>query len=106
MSYEDEWRESVTTATTQRRNEDERPDFLLIDLDPVIAIAGTPIDDGLVAEPVVTCGDMRETCPNCAGTHLQLVLLQKHVRIEHLFCPSCTRCFEPYFTDGTAALNN
>lgn len=49
-------------------------------------------------------GTVRETCPNCDNTHLQLVLRQHSVRIAHLFCVNCESCFDACYANGTPAL--
>lgn len=52
----------------------------------------------------ISFGTVRETCPNCATTHLQLVLRQESVRIAHLFCVDCESCFDACYANGTPAL--
>ena len=46
----------------------------------------------------------QEPCPICEEGHLQLVLRQKNVRVAHLFCIECTRCFGAFLPDGSPAL--
>jgi hypothetical protein len=76
----------------------------LVQLDPQAVIDGERCDDTYLADEVHTCGTMRETCPVCAASQLQLVLRQKNVRVPHLFCLECTRCFGAFLEDGTPAL--
>lgn len=76
----------------------------LVQLDPQSVVDGVRYDDSYLADEIRTCGTMRETCPVCAEGHLQLVLRQKNVRVAHLFCLECTRCFGAFLEDGTPAL--
>lgn len=76
----------------------------LVQLDPQSVVDGVRYDDTYLADEIRTCGTMRETCPVCAEGHLQLVLRQKSVRIPHLFCLECTRCFGAFLEDGSPAL--
>lgn len=59
--------------------------------------------DGNAIE-AVSFGIVRETCPNCATSHLRLVLRQESVRIAHLFCVDCEGCFDACYANGTPAL--
>ena len=76
----------------------------LVQLDPQTVVDGVRYDDTYLADDIRTCGTMRETCPVCEEGHLQLVLRQKNVRMAHLFCLECTRCFGAFLPDGTPAL--
>lgn len=76
----------------------------LVQLDPQTVVDGVRYDDTFLADDIRTCGTMREVCPVCAEGHLQLVLRQKSVRVPHLFCLECTRCFGAFLEDGTPAL--
>ncbi len=81
------------------------PLLILTELNPMAIIEGVMLDDGFKADDeVVSCGQMRETCPHCTSTHLQLVLRQKAVKLAHLFCPNCTRCYHASYEDGSPAL--
>jgi len=80
------------------------PVLLLVELDPVTVIDGERCDDTYLAEDVNACGAMREMCPVCKKGNLQLVPRQDNVRIAHLFCFHCTRCYGALFEDGTPAL--
>ncbi len=76
----------------------------LVELDPVAIVDGTRYDENYLADDVYACGSMREMCPICEEGHLQLVLRQRSVRVAHLFCLHCTRCFGAFLPDGTPAL--
>lgn len=82
----------------------EAPPLMLVELDPQSVIDGERFDDTYLAEDVVSCGTMREFCPACRKGQLQLVLRQDNVRVAHLFCYHCTRCFGALLEDGTPAL--
>lgn len=53
---------------------------------------------------VRSSGQVRETCPYCAGHHLLLVLRQDCVRLAHLFCDRCNTCFDAHYPNGRCAL--
>ncbi|HEY8027673.1 MAG TPA: hypothetical protein VIF60_24245 [Burkholderiaceae bacterium] len=55
-------------------------------------------------DTVFAMGTMRELCPHCNSTHLQLILRQKRVRHAHLFCDHCERCYDARYLDGAPAL--
>ncbi|MGZ3184779.1 MAG: hypothetical protein ACXU8N_20275 [Telluria sp.] len=57
------------------------------------------------AVDLYTLGPVRERCPHCQTGPLQLVLRQKRVRREHLFCAGCQRCFSACYPDGVCALS-
>ena len=80
------------------------PRFSLVELDPTQVVEGILVADGFMAEAVTPAGKMRETCPNCAGEPLQLVLRYQHVIRAHLFCVKCTRCYDAMYPDGNSAL--
>jgi hypothetical protein len=69
------------------------PDAVIDHLEP----PGTQVE-------LITFGTLRETCPNCPGTHLKLVLRQRRVRLAHLFCSNCQCCFDAHYTNGKSAL--
>jgi hypothetical protein len=92
-------------SAEKRRPEFEMPPLILVGLDPLHVVDGVPQEEGIYTEDIRTFGRMRETCPECEGVPLQLVLRQKRVRVEHLLCPQCTRCFSAFFSDGTSALS-
>ncbi|UGQ45410.1 hypothetical protein [Massilia endophytica] len=89
------------TAAEQRAAPAE---LFLVQLDPQHVVDGVRYDGSYLADEVRTCGTMRETCPVCREGRLQLVLRQKNVRIAHLFCLECTRCFGAFLEDGRPAL--
>ncbi|MFZ6657553.1 hypothetical protein [Undibacterium sp. TJN19] len=88
---------------SERRNA-RAPDFNLIQLDPREVIEGVMIDEGYQSEDAPSAGSMREHCPYCSGVQLQLILRYKFVKRSHLFCNSCTRCYDALYPDGTSAL--
>lgn len=89
----------------QRNPELSAPLLVLTELNPASIIEGVMLENGLQTEDeIATCGAMRETCLHCEGQHLQLVLRQKAVKVAHLFCPQCTRCYHASYQDGSPAL--
>lgn len=81
------------------------PMLYLVELDPQRVVDGVRYDDDhYLSDDVAACGTMRETCPVCEEGHLQLVLRQRSVRVAHLFCIECTRCFGAFLSDGSPAL--
>jgi hypothetical protein len=92
-------------SAEKRRLDYKIPKLILVELNPAHVVNGVFQEEGIFTEDVLTFGSMRETCPDCEGVPLQLVLRQKNVRIEHLLCPQCTRCFSAFFSDGTSALS-
>lgn len=95
-----------THATQEKRHrEDAVPALILVELNPADIVDGVRLDYGYVSEGISACGVTRETCPACEGAHLQLVLRQKNVRLAHLFCSSCTRCFDARLANGSSALS-
>ena len=81
------------------------PVLILTELNPLNIIEGELRADGFhPEEEITTCGAMRETCQFCEDQHLQLVLRQKAVKVAHLFCPQCTRCYHASYQDGSPAL--
>ncbi|MEO8119187.1 MAG: hypothetical protein ABI606_07675 [Rhodoferax sp.] len=78
--------------------------FFLIELDPRQVVKGVEVADGIVAEDVMPVGQMRENCPHCIDSPLQLVLRANNVIRSHLFCEQCTRCFDALYPDGSSAL--
>ena len=93
------------TAAEHRNATTDMPPLVLVEIDPLAVVVAERRDDVYVADSVRTYGDMRETCPECKGVHLKLVLRQSDVRAAHLYCAQCTRCYDARFADGTSALN-
>jgi len=89
--------------SSERRNQ-RAPEFTLLEVDPRDVVDGAIVDGGFYAEDVQSVGKMREHCPYCITVQLQLVLRYKHVKRSHLFCNSCTRCYDALYPDGTSAL--
>ncbi len=92
-------------AQNKRKDATLQPVLTLIELDPSTIIEGVRVADGYLAKDTATFGVMREICPACKDSHLQLVLKQGHVKIAHLFCAKCTRCYDARYPDGTCALS-
>ena len=96
----------ATQLSSKERREISAPPVLtLLELDPALVIDGQRVDAGLLAPDPGMFGAMRETCPFCEDVHLQLVLRQHQVKLAHLFCPQCTRCFDARYADGSPALS-
>ncbi|MFZ6727106.1 hypothetical protein ACO0K2_16555 [Undibacterium sp. MH2W] len=94
---------SSSALFSDRRNH-RAPEFTLLEVDPRDVIDGRVVDGVYYAEDIQSVGAMREHCPYCMDIKLQLVLRYKHVKRSHLFCKSCTRCFDALYPDGTSAL--
>jgi hypothetical protein len=105
MEQDEKLRPAKPPPAEHRSPDVKMPPLILVELDPLSVVAGERRDDIYVAEDVRTHGDMRETCPVCTGRHLKLVLRQSDVRLAHLFCEECTRCYDARFADGSSALN-
>ncbi len=95
---------SQTDPAPAGRRHVPAPDEVLVftELDPASVID----NDSPPGQPceLITFGDTREHCPSCQTKHLKLVLRQRNVRMAHLFCPTCERCFDAHYPNGTAAL--
>ncbi len=97
--------QSATLSSSMERREVSAPPVLtLMELDPALVIDGQRVEEGFLAPDPGLSGAMRETCPACGDVHLQLVLRQRQVKLAHLFCPQCTRCFDARYPDGSPAL--
>ncbi|MBR7783392.1 hypothetical protein [Undibacterium luofuense] len=86
------------------RRKQRGPGFILKELDPRDVIDGEVIDGHYVTPDTEAAGYMREHCPYCPESSLQLQLKYRHVRRTHLFCEHCTRCFDALHPDGSSAL--
>lgn len=75
----------------------------LLELNPQLLVDGTLTAAGFLADDVDTAGTMREVCPYCKDTPLQLIIRRKHVIRSHLFCEKCTRCFDAILPNGRSA---
>ena len=95
---------SQTEAAVPSRRHPPAPDDVLTftELDPLSVID----DDNAPDQPceLITFGDTREYCPACQTKHLKLVLRQRNVRLAHMFCPACERCFDAHYPNGKSAL--
>lgn len=89
----------------KRQHETVASPFFLRELDRSAIIDNMLIDKKYLCEEIRSAGDMREICPECKDVHLQLVLRQKNVRLAHLFCGKCFRCFDACYPDGCSALS-
>lgn len=94
---------SGASSFADKRRINETP-FLLMPLDPSSVVDGVVMNEGYFAHDFAVAGDMREICPECKTTHLQLVLLQKGVKRAHMVCEKCLRCFDACTADGHSAL--
>lgn len=86
----------------RRRNGLEQHALMLDEIDPALAIDRG--DDDSVPLELLTFGGVRELCPECKTPSLKLVLRQKTVRLAHLFCAACGRCFDAHYSNGVSAL--
>ncbi|GGX50782.1 hypothetical protein [Undibacterium squillarum] len=86
------------------RRQQYSPAFILIELDPREVIDGEIIEGQYMTPDTDAAGYMREHCPYCPESSLQLLLKYRHVRRTHLFCAHCTRCFDALHPDGSSAL--
>ncbi len=84
-----------------RHNPDEA--LVLSEIDPDSVV--DHLDDADAAIELITFGTTRECCPQCRDTHLRLVLRQRRVRLAHLFCAECHRCFDAHYGSGNSALS-
>jgi hypothetical protein len=89
----------------KRRDAKYQPVLTLIELNPSTITEGKRVGNGYQTPDTTTTGAMRETCPVCKDVNLQLVLRQEHVKIAHLFCTKCTRCYDARYPDGSCALS-
>lgn len=94
----------VDSAAANDKRQDDTLLLTLIGLSPSAVVDGVRLQDGYMANDICFAGEMREICPVCYDTHLQLVLRQKFVKRSHMFCPQCTRCFDACYADGSTAL--
>lgn len=95
--------DSGANSYLDKRRQNATP-FTLKQLDPRYIVDGVPTSSGYLARDFIAAGEIRETCPECKTTHLNLVLLQAGVIKAHLVCPTCTRCFEAFYEDGSSVL--
>jgi heterodisulfide reductase subunit A-like polyferredoxin len=104
MNRNEKWPETSPPLREKRYSDEAMPALMLVELDPVDIVDGELHDDVYKTGDISTFGTTRETCPACDGVHLQLVLRQKNVQVEHLLCPQCTRCFDACLPDGASAI--
>ena len=75
----------------------------LVELDPRLVVGGSMTEAGFLADDVESAGTMREFCPHCHDSPLQLIIRRKNVIRSHLLCTQCTRCFDAILPDGSSA---
>ncbi len=95
-------REHAHNAPRRRHPHDTDEHLVLTEMDPDSVIDHLDPPDAEVE--LITFGTLRETCPNCPGSHLKLVLRQRRVRLAHLFCSGCQGCFDAHYPSGKSAL--
>jgi hypothetical protein len=89
-------------AAAGRRHHHGPDDYLILsELDPDAVVDDADTDG--VPLNLITFGSVREVCPSCKE-HLKLVLRQARVRMAHLLCPECDRCFDAHYANGAPAL--
>jgi hypothetical protein len=89
-------------SEASRRHQQGPGDYLVLsELDPD-AVIDDAASDGVPLN-LITFGSVREVCPSCQE-HLKLVLRQARVRMAHLMCPGCDRCFDAHYANGAPAL--
>jgi hypothetical protein len=94
----------VSESLTIEHRKSEIDLLPLVEVEPFDVVDGIRVADGYLTGDIVISGAMRELCPECKTEHLKLVLRQEHVKRTHMFCESCTRCFDARYPDGTPAL--
>ncbi|MDL2357845.1 MAG: hypothetical protein QFF03_21550 [Pseudomonadota bacterium] len=92
---------SVSHPALGRRHRHAEDSLLLDELNPHAVIDQAPHDQAVTLTSV---GTVREACPKCLHTHLNLILRQHNVRAAHLFCAQCHSCFDAHYASGTPAL--
>ena len=89
-------------SSASRRHPQGPDDYLILsELSPDSVLDNTGTDG--VPLNLITFGSVREVCPRCKE-HLKLVLRQTRVRVAHLLCPGCDRCFDAHYANGAPAL--
>jgi hypothetical protein len=89
-------------SNPSRRQQHGPDDYLILsELNPDAVVDGSAGDGAPLN--LITFGSVREVCPKCKH-HLKLVLRQSQVRIAHLLCPECERCFDAHYANGRSAL--
>lgn len=84
-----------------RRHPHAEIGLLLTELSPHVVIDHA--DEGSPVK-LTSFGTVREICPKCMQSHLNLILRQRHVRTAHLFCAECHSCFDAHYASGASAL--
>ena len=90
-------------ADAGRRHPHDLDEHLVLsELDAALVYDHIDPPNGLVE--LITFGAVRETCPCCEDPHLKLVLRQRSVRLAHLLCSQCHRCYDAHYLSGRSAL--
>jgi hypothetical protein len=89
--------------SASRRHQHGPDDYLVLSELPPDAVVDDAGSDGVPLN-LITFGSVREVCPRCKEEHLKLVLRQARVRMAHLLCPACDRCFDAHYANGAPAL--
>jgi len=103
QAFETPFSDTAAPHPAQGRRQRQPDDSLFLTELNVQAVVDQS-DDDQVPVTLTTFGRVRELCPNCAQTHLHLVLRQRNVRLAHLFCAECQGCFNAHYTSGACAL--
>lgn len=93
---------SVSHPALGRRHRHAEENLILDELNPHAVIDQASNDQAPVT--LTSVGTVREACPKCLHTHLNLILRQHNVRAAHLFCAECHSCFDAHYTSGAPAL--
>ena len=99
---EPEVQEASDHATQRRHRHGAQDRLVLSELAADAVIDHLDPDDSPVE--LITFGTVREICPACQEAHLKLVLRQRRVRLAHLFCANCQRCYDAHYANGASAL--
>jgi len=103
QAFETPFSNTAASHSVRGRRQRHPDDSLLLTELNVQAVIDQSDDDQLPVT-LTTFGTVRELCPNCAQTHLHLVLRQRNVRLAHLFCAECHGCFNAHYASGDCAL--
>lgn len=96
--------EPLSQQANASRRQRQTPDDVLVLTELTPGSVVDHLDHDNVPLELITFGAVRETCPNCSTSRLKLVLRQRAVRVAHLFCAECHRCFDARYPNGAPAL--
>lgn len=85
-----------------RRHAPECEPLLLTELNPYAVVDHVGGRDDPIE--LLSFGIVREPCPKCHKTCLNLILRQDNVRTAHLLCPDCRSCYDAHYAGGAPAL--